>query len=140
MKIYIAGSMYFAKKMLEAKGKLEELGFEAEVPPDTYECVNDPSLNENLEHCDATDIMRSCMDIQEKCESLLVLNYPKNEIEGYIGAHTLIELGLAYYLGQRIFLLYPPSPLHKQKHYIEVSHMKPFVLDGKLENIKEHLN
>ena len=135
MKIYIVGSMYFAKEMLQIKEKLEKTGHEALVPPDTFECVKDPTLNENLEHCDATDIMRACMDIQEKSDAILVLNYPKHEIEGYIGAHTLIELGLAYYLGQPIFLLYPPAPLEKQKHFIEVTHMQPAILNGDLRGI-----
>jgi len=139
MKIYIAGSMHFAKEMLQTKNTLKELGVEAEVPPDTEECVKDPTLNENLEHCDATDIMKACMAVQKKCGAILVLNYPKHEVSGYIGAHTLIELGLAYYLEQKIFLLYPPAPVHLQRHYVEVTHMQPTILNGKIMEITNYV-
>lgn len=79
------------------------------------------------------------MNFQEKCDAILVLNHKKNDLDGYIGTHSLIELGLAYYLKQKIFLLHPPPPKHKARYHIEVMHMKPIILHGNIEKIKEHL-
>lgn len=142
MKIFIAGSMSFAKEMIEIKKLLEELGFEADFAPDTHDCFNNPhlKLNEDLEHCERTDIMKACINVQKNCDAILLLNYPKDNINGYVGAHSLIELGLAYYLEQKIFLLHPlPSP-EKARYYIEIMHMKPFILNGDIYKIKEYLS
>lgn len=137
MKIFIAGSMSFAKEFVETKKILEELGFLAEFAPDTHDCLNNPhlKLNEDLEHCEKTDIMRACMDIQKDCDAILVLNYPKQGFEGYIGTHSLIELGFAYYLNQKIFLLYPPPNQEKARYHVEIMHMKPIILNGDLSKI-----
>jgi nucleoside 2-deoxyribosyltransferase len=130
--------MSFAKEMVDAKKKLEEMGFEGLFAPDTHDCFNNPhlKLNEDLEHCERTDIMRACMNVQEKCDAILVLNYPKNGIDGYIGANTLMELGLAYYLKQKIFLLYPPPSKEDARYNTEVVLMKPIILNGDLEKLR----
>ncbi len=140
MKIFIAGSMHFAKEFVETKKILEEFGFEADFAPDTFDCIKNPFLNEDLAHCENTDIMRTCMDAQEKCDAILVLNYPKEGIEGYIGTHSLIELGLAYYWKQKIFLLHPPPSKEKARYHVEVMHMKPVILHGDLNKIKLFFN
>jgi len=139
-KIFIAGSMHFAKEFVEAQKVLEEMGFETAFAPDTHDCVKDPTLNENLEHCEQTDIMRACMNEQENCDAIIVLNHPKEETKGYIGTHSLMELGLAYYLKQKIFLLHHPPAPEEAKYHVEVMHMKPIILEGDINKIKEHLD
>ncbi len=139
MKIFIAGSMSFAGKIIETKKVLKEMGFESDFAPDTLDCFNNPhlKLNEDLDHCEQTDIIRSCMNAQEKCDAILLLNYPKDGIDGYIGSNCLIELGLAYYLRQKIFLLYPPPPPEKARYHVEVMHMKPIILDGEISKLSK---
>lgn len=141
MKIFIAGSMSFAKEIIDAKKTLEGLGLEADFAPDTHDCFEKPhlKLNEDMEHCERTDIMKACMDIQQDCDAILLLNHPKDDTHGYIGSHSLIELGLAYYLKQKIFLLYPPPPKETARYWVEVMHMKPTILNGNVYKIKEHL-
>lgn len=135
MKIFIAASMYFAKEMIETRKALEKAGFTVDYACDTEMCVKDPTLNENAEHCFATDIMRDCMDRQEKCDAILVLNHSKHGVDGYIGAHTLIEMGLAYYLKQKIYLLHPFVSKDRRES-IEIEHMRPIILNGDLSKIK----
>ena|SRR3989344_50178 len=141
IKIFIAGSMQFAKEFIDTKKLLEEMGFLADFAPDTYDCFNNPDkkLNEDIDHCEKIDIMRACMNAQEDCDAILVLNYQKEGINGYLGAHTLIELGLAYYLKQKIFLLYPPPPKEKARYHVEVIHMKPIILDGDIKKLRNYL-
>ncbi len=133
--------MHFAKEMVETKKLLEKNGFEVDFAPDTYDCLKNPNLklNEDLEHCERTDIMKACMHLQENCDAVLILNHPKEGIDGYIGTHSLIELGLAYYLKQKIFLLYPPPPKEEARYHVEVMHMKPIILNGDINKIKEYL-
>lgn len=135
MKIFIAGSMAFARQIAEAQKLLEKHGHIALIPSDTHACIENPHLNMDAEHAFATDIMQDCMDKQAQCEAIVVLNYPKDNISGYIGGHVLIELGLAYYLKQKIFLLYPPPPTEISRYSHEVLHMRPTVLNGELEKL-----
>jgi len=51
MKITICGSMYFSKEMLATKTKLEEMGHVILVPSDIHDCVENPELSMDLEHC-----------------------------------------------------------------------------------------
>ncbi len=64
----------------------------------------------------------------------MVCNYPKNDIDGYIGANTLIEMGLAFYLEKPIYLL---NPIPEISYKEEILGMKPIVLNGDLEKISE---
>jgi len=65
----------------------------------------------------------------------VMLNGPTEIALTYIGSNCLIELGLAYYLGQKIFLLHaPPSP-DLARYHVEVMHMKPIILYGSLDGI-----
>jgi hypothetical protein len=53
-----------------------------------------------------------------------------------MGASVLMEIGLAYYLKKKIFLLYPPPPLDVAKYSHEVLIMQPIILNGDLSKIK----
>lgn len=63
----------------------------------------------------------------EWCDAILVLNYPKNGIENYIGANTLVEIGLAFHLRKKIFLLHPIPVMQYSE---EIISMKPKVIEG----------
>lgn len=140
MKIFICGSMHFAKEMLEAKKELAELGHEARAPEDAQLFAENSRLTtdnheENYKYCLETDIMRKCFDEIAKSEAVLLLNYPKNGRDGYIGASGLMETALAYYLKKKIFLLYPPPPVENTKYSHEILIMQPIVLNGDLAKI-----
>jgi hypothetical protein len=87
----------------------------------------------------AKDIMKDSMKRLEKSDAILVLNYPKNNLNGYIGGATLIEIGLAYFLEKRIFLLFPPPPKNKLRYTQEILHTKPIIINDDLSLIKEQL-
>lgn len=140
MKIFICGSMHFAKKMLEVKQELKNLGYEADVPCDAQAFADNRNLTtdnheENYKYCLETDIMRKCFNEIAKSDAILTLNYSKNGLDGYIGASGLIEIGLAYYLNKKIFLLYPPPPVEKTKYTHEILIMQPVILNGDLSKI-----
>ncbi len=98
--------MHFVKDFVRVKKELEEMGFQTDFAQDTYDCFNNPDkkLNEDIDHCEKTDIIRACMKSQEDCDAMLVLNYPKDNVAGYLGAHSLI----------RIFGLIPRSLLRSE--------------------------
>ena len=142
MKITICGSMHFAKEMLEAQKKLVEMGYEAEVPCDTQKFADNTVLttdnhHENYKYCIENDIIGKCFENIAKNDAILVLNYPKNGVNGYVGASALMEIGLAYYLNKKIFLLYPLPPVNEVKSTHEILIMQPIVLNGDLNLISQ---
>ncbi|MFH1053475.1 MAG: hypothetical protein V1740_03595 [Candidatus Woesearchaeota archaeon] len=138
MKIMILSSMTFAKGMLETKKKLEEnnhevyLSQDAELYRDKPELKND--YDQELKHSSELDSLREGFDKVEKSDAVLVLNYGKNGIKGYIGASVLMELGAAYFLNKKIFLLNPVDK--SQKCALEIDMIKPIILNGNIEELK----
>jgi hypothetical protein len=134
--------MRFAKEMMEAKKKLEQMGHNAEVPCDTQKFIDDPAFTtdnheENYRHVLETDIMRKCFNKIAGSDAIVVLNHTKNGVPGHIGANSLIEIGLAYYLNKKIFLLHHPPNVKEEKSTHEVLIMQPVILDGDLERINQ---
>jgi len=136
MKITICGSMVFAKEMLSAQKKLEELGHEAIVPVDVLDCLQDPSLNESIEHCQKYgDIDKDHFNKIAESDAVLVLNYPKNNINGYIGGSSLMELAIARHLDKKIFILHELPSENDLRYALEIKVMRPIILNGDLTKI-----
>jgi hypothetical protein len=139
MKIMICGSMTFANEMVDAKKRLEELGHSAELPCDTDVHVGDSDfiddLDKDYKHCVENKVMEKCFDMIAESDAILVLNHPKNSISGYVGTSTLMEIGLAKYLGKKIFIL-NALPDYKQHRWVhEVRIMQPVMLNGDLSKV-----
>lgn len=132
MKITICGSMWFAKEMLEAQRALREMGHEPIVPKDTQNCLDNPELNVDIQHCIENDVLRDHYNKIEEADAVLILNHTKKGIENYVGANTLIEMGIAHFLGKRIFLL---NPIPDLSCSVEIQLMEPVVLNGDLNKI-----
>lgn len=60
-------------------------------------------------------------------------NYDKNDIPGYIGGNTLMEMGVAFFLRKPIYLLkhVPMLPYRE-----EVIGMKPIVIEHDLSRLQ----
>lgn len=139
MKIMICGSMTFAKEMIESKEVLEEMGYSVQIPTDSFDIVGGNHDHDDLEadynHCVENDIMRTHFKLIEESDAVLVLNYDKNNIKGYVGTASLMEIGLAYHLNKKIFLL-NPLPSHLEYRWVhEVRIINPLILYGDLSRI-----
>lgn len=137
MKILIGGSMSFAPKMMEVKKALEELWHTVSVSSDIEIFLWTPkdkmSLEEELASCKETDIMREFFNDIANHEAILFLNYEKRWIPGYIGASVLMEIGIAYYLEKKIFLM---NKIDRTQWYaLEVLIADPTILNGNLSLI-----
>ncbi len=67
------------------------------------------------------------------CDVLLITNYEKKGIEGYVGGNTLIEIGVGFYLKKPIYILNPVSS--ELSYKVEILGMKPVMLNGDLKKI-----
>lgn len=129
--------MHFSKEMLETQQILQNLGYEALVPTDTLECLENPELNMDFDHCTARDIDKENFDLVVASDAFLVLNHPKNDIEGYIGGATLMEIGLCRHFNIPVILLHPLPSKDILRYALEVEITKPLILDGNIQNIKK---
>ena len=130
--------MKLAQEMLEAKKALEKLGHEAIVPIDTAECVENPELQDSLDHCENFADIDLDLDHYSKIsesDAILVLNYPKYEINGYVGGATLMEIGIARFLNKKIFLLFDVPSENDLRYALEIKLAKPIVIKGDLNKI-----
>ena len=126
--------MTFAKEMMGVKSKLEKLGYLISFPEDIEFHINNPDLIDDLasnyKHATEKNIMKKCFDLIAMSDGILVLNYAKNGIKGYVGTSSLMEIGLAYYLGKKIFLLNPLPDSSNYRWVHEVEIMQPVILNG----------
>lgn len=140
MKITLCGSIAFYDQMLEAQKQLEALGHEVRLPPPMV-----PGPNEDLipveeyyrlrkESDEGPDswiwdkkqvAMRNHFDKVAWADAIVVTNYEKKGIPGYIGANTLMEMGLACHLQKPIYLMFEIPELDYKE---EILGMKPAII------------
>ena len=137
MKIGIIGSMQFTDKMLEVREKLRELGHDAFVT-DSHKAMIGKTDDEiekiKLHQKYNMDAIRKFWRMMQGADAVLVLNLDKNGIKNYVGGNTLMEIGFAYVLNQKIFMLNPIPEMPYCKTEIEA--VKPIILNGDLRKIK----
>lgn len=132
VKITLSGSIHFLEEMIKVREKLGSYKCDVFVPMPEEDALigNGQSIETKF------NIMKDHFDTIYHSDGILVLNYDKDGIKNYIGTNTLIELGVAFFLKKKIFIL---NELPKMALTDEVAAMKPIILGGKLENIKEYL-
>ncbi len=146
MKITLCGSIAFYDQMLEIKQKLEQKGHEVKLPPievkdetgkmisvkEYYQLRKTETNEKSWIWNRKKEAMKMHFDKVEWSDAVLVTNYPKNNIQGYIGANTLLEMGLALHLNKKIFLL---KELPEISYKEEILGMKPIVINEDLNEI-----
>jgi hypothetical protein len=138
MKITICGSMKFYLEMKAIRDGLEVLGHEVLVPMEVEN--NTVPIEASDEATDAEKIsakieynfIREHFFKIQVSEAILVLNYDKNGIKNYVGGNTFLEMGYAFGLGKKIFLINPVPDIN---YAIEMHSMQPIVIDGDLTKI-----
>ncbi len=143
MKITICGSTAFPLEMEAVGKKLKDMGHEAEYPPvkftdgdgkewttqDYYKFKKSRPFESEEFLNNHSQRIRDHFNKVEWSEAILVTNYDKNGVANYVGPNTLMEMGLAFHLGKKIYLLNPvPDTPWKE----EIIGMQPMVLNGDL--------
>lgn len=80
------------------------------------------------------EFIKRHFDKELKSTAILIVNKTKNGIRGYIGGNVLMEMGIAFGSGIKIYILHPISK--KQPFQEEILAMSPKFLNGKIENLK----
>ena len=137
MKIVICGSRHYAEQQIEARDKLIKMGHEAYITVfarlmagKSYEEKERMKLHQKND----LDAIREYWNLMQGADAILVVNMDKHGIPNYIGGNTLMEIGFAHVLNQKIFLLNPiPNILY---YKTEIEAVKPIILNGDLSKIK----
>lgn len=153
MKVTLCGSIAFYKEFEAVRDQLRALGHEAIIPelakevPEQYGGGKKVYFGQYVEENGGIDAFppgHSLWDLKETairdhynkidwCEAILVVNPEKRGVAGYVGGNTLIEIGVAFYLKKKIFILNDVSATLTYKQ--EILGMKPVVLNGDLSGI-----
>lgn len=136
MRIGIIGSMQFSEKMLEVQAELNKRGHDAFVTKFASPMVGKTDEEKEIMKIDQKyhqDAIREFWRHMQGADAVLVLNYEKHDMKNYIGGNTLMEIGFAHVLNQKIFLLNPIPDIPYYKTEIEA--VRPVIINGDLSLI-----
>jgi len=139
MIITICGSMQFHKEMASVRDQLMKRGLTVNVPGElddiekneSYMDTDEERITAKIEY----DFIREHFRKIKESEAILILNYEKKKIPGYIGGNTFLEMGYAFGLGKKVYLL---NPVPDMDYKTEMHAIQPVVLHGDLGKIPSH--
>jgi diphthamide synthase subunit DPH2 len=143
MKIVICASLEFTYKIKKVANELIKRGYKVIIPK-TSEMILNGKVNleqikrekesgEIVKRAKKYDVIRYYFEKIKEADAILVLNYDKKGIKNYIGGNVFLEMGFAYVLNKKIFLL---NPIPEISYQSEIKTMEPVILYGDLGKIK----
>lgn len=137
MKIGVVGSMQFTENMIELKDKLCKMGHDAYLTTLSTPFIGKTDKEKEkikLHQKYNMDAIREFWSMMQGGDAILVANYDKNGVNNYIGGNTLMEIGFAHVLNQKVYLLnaIPDIPYYKT----EIQAVKPIIINRDLSLIK----
>ena len=153
MKITVCGSIAFHPQMIAVRNKLVGFGHEVKIPelsteaPQEFGGGKKINFGKYIEDNGSIDTfpsehkiwqlkqaaIKDHFDKLEWCDGILVTNYDKHGITGYVGGNTLIEIGVAFYLHKKLYIL---NPIASELSYkLEIIAMHPTIINGDLAAI-----
>jgi len=128
--------MQYTEKMLEARDELIKRGHNAFVTnlADTFIGKTDEEKEAiKIHQKNNLDAIREFWRLMQGADAVLVMNFDKHGVKNYIGGNTLMEIGFAHVLDQKIFLYNPIPEIPYYKSEIEA--VKPIIINGDLSKI-----
>lgn len=107
MKICICCSLTFTNEVIEIGKMLERLGHEVLLPNGVINRLIEQPNFDPVQAKIETNSWRLHIDKIRSADAVLVCNFLKNCIPGYIGANTYSEVAAAHYFEKPIFALFP---------------------------------
>ena len=123
--------MQHTEKMIEARDRLIELGHDAFVTNLAAPFIGKTDAEKEqikIHQKNNLDAIREFWRLMQGAEAVLVMNLDKAGLKNYIGGNTLMEIGFAHVLDQKIFLYNPIPEIPYYKSEIEA--VKPTIING----------
>ena len=137
MRIGVIASMQFSERMIEVRDELIRRGHDAFVTKFAAPMVGKTDEEKEVMKLDQKyhqDAIREFWQMMPGADAVLVLNYDKGGIKNYIGGNTLMEIGFAHVLHQKVFLMNPIPDIPFYKSEIEA--MRPVIINGDLSLVQ----
>jgi len=145
MKITICNSTKFHALASKTKEELEKLDHEALMHP--LECEFRGKRTHVIEQYNARQtqwneelanlkefFMREHFDKIKVSDAVLILNIDKDGKKNYVGGNTFLEMGFAFGLGKKVFMM---NPVNEELPYAEeIKGMRPIIINGDLSKVK----
>lgn len=131
--ITICSSTQFKDKIASAQKQLEQMGWEVLTPELSEKSTDYSQLSIDEQRAAKQTFITNHFNRIAQSKAILVLNYPKKGVDGYIGSNTLIEIGVAFHLGKTIYILHE---LAEQGCKEEVMALASTILNGDFSSIK----
>lgn len=141
--ITICGSLDFSYEIHELSKRLKTMGYKVYIPMTSDKILRGEVSLEKIKkekegerdfikRAIENDVIRLHFSKIKKSDAILVTNYMKENVLGYIGGNTLTEISFAHVLNKKIYLL----DVVPDMHYADViKMMQPEVIQGDLTRI-----
>lgn len=136
MRIGVIGSMQFTERMLETRDELNKLGHDAFITNLASPFIGKTDEEKErikIDQKNNREAIREFWKLMQGADAVLAMNLDKQGIQNYIGGNTLMEIGFAHVLGQKIFLYNPIPDIPYYRTEIEA--VKPTIINGDLSKI-----
>ena len=124
--------------MLEVRDQLNVMGHDAYIT-DLHKAFIGKTDEEKevikIHQKNTMDAIREFWNAMQGGDAVLVLNLDKNGVKNYIGGNTLMEIGFAHVLNQKVFLYNPIPDIPYYKTEIEA--VQPVIINGDLSRIPQ---
>jgi hypothetical protein len=140
--IAVCCSADFYEKALTVEKELKEMGFVVRLPYVARRMKQDGDFRvikyktwfkNPADYIKKTALIKRHFQEIKKSDLIVVLNYEKKGIKGYIGGNTLIEMALAFHYKKPIYIL---NKANKKLSYLEeIFALGPIFLEGDIKNI-----
>lgn len=145
MKIVICASVVFSDKIIEVAKYLKDKGHIVDIPfitkkiesgeilLDQYRVDKEAKGDTKYRESAKADFIKRYFGLISDCDVILVLNYDKKDVKNYIGGSVLMEMGFAYALDKKIFML---NPIPEMSYTDEITAMNPEIINRDLDKVK----
>ncbi len=127
--------MHHIAAIQAAADKLQAMGYDTETPNVSEASVDYTNLSDDERAVRKQSLIREHLNKISGSDAVFIYNEAKNNIDGYIGGNSLMEMAFAYAQGIEIFLWKPIPDIAYQD---EIAGMQPIVIDGNLAAIDEY--
>ena len=138
--IAVCGSMAHKAQWLPIIDELRRAGYRVSTP-DLSESVDWSNISDEQVIVEKGRLVRRHFANIERALVVLVANFEKNGVEGYIGTNTLLEMGAGFVFEKPIYLYNPVPQQHGRE---EILALEPMVLHADLSRMdiwgEERLN
>lgn len=141
--ITICSSAAHYRNVIEIEKELKKLGFKVKIPgvakimkkTNNFDVAFYKTWYKNkADYKKKTQLMNKHFKKVIDADAILVTNFEKNGLEGYIGGNALMEMALAFHYKKPIFIY---NEISKELGIAEeIYGMNPIFIEGDLLNIK----